>query len=64
MTHFDDPRHWHRRAEEARALADKMDDAQVRERMLVLAGRYEFLADRAVKRLKLGAIIRSAAVTE
>ena len=56
---FNDPMHWTKRADEARALADKMTDADGRARMLAIAEQYDFLAARAVERLKRGAIIRS-----
>jgi hypothetical protein len=56
---FNDPFHWAKRAEEARALAEQMTNADVRARMLALAEQYERLVTRAVARLKHSAIIKS-----
>jgi hypothetical protein len=46
------PKHWHDRAAEARAIADKLDDPQSKETMLRTAMDYERLAQRAVERAK------------
>jgi len=42
--------HWRERAKEARALAEKMDDAQTKRTMLDIAESYDRLADRAKQR--------------
>jgi hypothetical protein len=49
--HFNDPEHWQQRAEEARALAESMQDAVAKATMLRIAGDYEKLAVRASIRL-------------
>jgi hypothetical protein len=41
-----DPKHWRKRAEEARDLADKMSDPLAKELMLGIAKDYELLAAR------------------
>lgn len=53
--HFNDPVHWHQRAEEARIQADQMSDENSRQMMLRIADDYGKLADRAALRLKLAA---------
>ena len=35
--HFNDPQHWHRRAKEARLLAERMPDETVKQTMLSVA---------------------------
>jgi hypothetical protein len=48
---FNDPRYWHRRAEEARVLAEQMNGERNKERMLKVADDYDDeLAVRAVIR--------------
>ena len=49
--HFNDPRHWHDRAEEARILAEQMNDEFSRKMMLGIAEDYDILAARALVRL-------------
>jgi hypothetical protein len=49
---IDDPEHWRGRAEEARAIAEQMQDMPSREAMLRIAKDYERLAKRAEQRLK------------
>jgi predicted Rossmann-fold nucleotide-binding protein len=49
---INDPKHWRKRAEQARALADELTDAEAKRRMLKLVGDYEELAKRAEKRLR------------
>ena len=49
--HFNDPGHWHDRAEEARVLAEQMSDDLSRKMMLGIAADYEKLAMRATLRL-------------
>ena len=51
-SHINDPAHWHRRAEEARILAEQMNDEQSRQMMLRIADDYDRLAQRAKDRLK------------
>jgi CRISPR/Cas system-associated protein Csm6 len=48
-----DPKHWRKRAEEARNLADKMNDPLSKEMMLGIAKDYEHLAERAEERAKI-----------
>ena len=47
---INDPEHWRKRAEEARAIAEELTDAKEREKMLKLAEDYEKLAKRAEHR--------------
>ena len=42
-----DPAHWHLRAQEARRLAQKLDDPEARAAKLKMADRYARLAARA-----------------
>lgn len=42
-----DPKHWFDRAEEVRAVAERMSDEQSRRAMLAIAEGYEHLAERA-----------------
>jgi hypothetical protein len=59
---FNDPDHWRARALEARALADKMADAEGRSRMISIAQEYDRLADRATERLKALAAAREVSI--
>lgn len=52
--HFNDPRHWRDRAEEARILAEQMNDDLSRQMMRQIAEDYEKLAVRASIRLGAG----------
>jgi hypothetical protein len=45
-----DPRHWRDRAEEARRMADQIQDHAARHAMLQVAAGYERLAERASAR--------------
>ena len=47
---LNDPRYWHRRAEEARVLADQISGERNKERMLKVADDYDELAVRAAIR--------------
>src|SRR6516225_2293521 len=47
---INDPAHWRQRAQEARALADQIEDPQGRVAMLRIAQEYELLAKRAAAR--------------
>ena len=47
---FHDPRYWHRRAEEARVLAEQTSGERNKERMLKVADDYDELAVRAAIR--------------
>ena len=47
---INDPQHWRKRADEARALAEQMKDPQSKEAMLRIATDYERLAERAAGR--------------
>ena len=51
--HFiNDPAHWRQRAEEARAIADQMNDPESKRMMLKVAEDYDRLAERAEQRLR------------
>jgi len=52
MSKVKDPQHWHRRAEEARTLADALTDPDAKCKMLKIAEDYERLSIRAVQRLR------------
>jgi hypothetical protein len=47
----DDPAHWHRRAAEARRIADQLDDPIAKETMRDIANSYERLAELAEAKL-------------
>jgi hypothetical protein len=49
--HFNDPSHWHQRAEESRVLAEQMSDETAKKMMLRIADDYEMLAARASVRI-------------
>jgi len=48
-----DPEHWRKRADEARSLADDMNDEISKQMTLQIADDYEQLARRAKQRAKL-----------
>ena len=48
----DDPAHWRKRADEARAMAEQMTDRDAKQMMLGIAEDYEKLAKRAEQRSK------------
>lgn len=48
---INDPDHWRSRAEEARTRAEEMKDDGARSGMLLVAYRYELLAERAEQSL-------------
>ena len=48
---LNNPQHWRDRAEEARAVADQLDDPDARRTMLGIADEYERLALNAERRL-------------
>jgi hypothetical protein len=47
---INDPKHWRERAEEARALANQMNDKEAHQLMLGIARDYDRLAQRAEQR--------------
>ena len=47
---IDNPTHWRDRARETRALAEQMDDPEVRRVLLEIAGRYNRIAEKAGER--------------
>jgi hypothetical protein len=47
-----DPAYWRQRAEEIRATAQKLADADAKETLLKIADDYERLAERAMARLQ------------
>jgi hypothetical protein len=47
---IDDPKHWHERATEMRALAEEFIDDGAKQTMLRLASDYDKLGDRAEER--------------
>jgi hypothetical protein len=44
---WNNPRYWHKRAEEARAIAESMTNVEARASMLRLSADYEAMAQRA-----------------
>lgn len=50
-TSKDGPKHWRRLAQEARAVADQLDDSDAKRTLLEIAEGYEELAEIAEKRL-------------
>lgn len=53
MTYADNPQLWRDRAEEARAQAEQMTDAEARSGMLQVARSYEIIARRTEERIAL-----------
>lgn len=49
---IDDPSHWRQRAEEARSVADQLDDPIAKETMLAIARSYEQMAILAEAKLE------------
>ena len=54
ISHINDPAHWRNRAEEARTLAEQMNDEVSKQMMLAIAADYEKLAERATLRAQGG----------
>jgi len=48
--HFNNPEHWHQRAEEVRVLAEQMNTERTKKMMLKIADDYDQLAVRAAMR--------------
>jgi hypothetical protein len=57
-----DPAHWHRRAEEARTVAEQLDDSVAKAMMLGIAEDYERLAENALRRTA-GVVVGPATAT-
>jgi hypothetical protein len=51
---LNDPAHWRRRAQEARSIADQLDDLAAKKTMLEVAQHYEQIAAIADKRAVAG----------
>jgi hypothetical protein len=51
-SYINDPAHWRQRAEEARILAEQMNDEKSKQMMLRIADDYDRLAQRAKDRAK------------
>jgi len=51
VSHFNDPEHWRQRAEELRAIADNLKEAEPKRIILSVANDYDKLAQRAEQRL-------------
>jgi hypothetical protein len=49
--HFNDPDHWHQRAQECRVLAEEMSNERAKKMMLKIADDYDELTVRAAIRL-------------
>lgn len=49
---FNNPAHWHQRAQEARLLAEQLEDLVAKASILGMAEEYDRLALRAAKRLQ------------
>jgi hypothetical protein len=49
-THLDDPQHWRDRADEARHVAEHVNDTKSKEMIFEVAAAYERLAKRAEER--------------
>jgi hypothetical protein len=52
--HFNDPDYWRDRAEELRAIAENLKDAEAKRMILGCARDYDVLAQRAEERSKSG----------
>ena len=50
---FEDPAQWRARAEEARVIAGEIKDRDGQQAMLEIARRYDALAQRAERRIKM-----------
>jgi hypothetical protein len=46
-----DPEHWHERAAEARALAEKISDPEGKKAMIEIAEKYDRVAAQALERI-------------
>ncbi len=49
---LNNPVHWQLRAQEARQLAEKLEDSEAKAAILKIADEYDSLAARAAKRIK------------
>jgi hypothetical protein len=54
VPHYDNPEHWHMRAEEMRVMANDMTDETAKQMMLRIADDYDKLAERAASRMQRG----------
>jgi hypothetical protein len=46
---FDDPAHWHGRAQEVRIIANQMKDPEAKRTLLNIAVKYDMLAQRVAR---------------
>jgi hypothetical protein len=47
-----DAKYWHERAEEARAMANHQDDVVAKSQMIVMADKYDMMAERTAVRAR------------
>jgi hypothetical protein len=57
---FDDPEHWLKLAQDTRATAQFLTDPFSKRTLLLIAQRYELMAERAKKTIEEGASLKQA----